>query len=62
MKDLVVLVVRPLTTITKLLGPDDARAVLADSLLTKQQRLVIDSRSRPAGCNKWNEHFQAASR
>jgi putative transposase len=45
MKDLLVLLAHLLTTIAKLLGPGDARAVVADSLLMKQQLLVI-SRSR----------------
>jgi hypothetical protein len=45
MKDLLVLLAHLLTMIAKLLGPGDARAVVADSLLMKQQLLVI-SRSR----------------
>ena len=45
MKDLLVLLAHLLTTIAKLLGPGGARAVVADSLLMKQQLLVI-SRSR----------------
>jgi putative transposase len=45
MKDLLVLLAQLLTTIAKLLGPGGARAVVADSLLMKQQLLVI-SRSR----------------
>jgi putative transposase len=44
MKDLLLLL-HLLTTIAKLLGPDGAKAVVADSLLMKQQLLVI-SRSR----------------
>ena len=45
MKDLLVLLVHLLTTIAKLLGPGGARAIVADSLLMKQQLLVIN-RSR----------------
>ena len=45
MKDLLLLLLHLLTTIAKLLGPDGAKAVVADSLLMKQQLLVI-SRSR----------------
>ena len=45
MKDLLVLLAHLLTTIAKLLGPGGAKAVVADSLLMKQQLLVI-SRSR----------------
>jgi putative transposase len=45
MKDLLLLLAHLLTTIAKLLGPGGARAVVADSLLIKQQLLVI-SRSR----------------
>jgi putative transposase len=45
MKDLLILLIHLLTTIAKLLGPGGARAVVADSLLMKQQLLVIN-RSR----------------
>jgi hypothetical protein len=45
MKDLLVLIAHLITTIAKLLGPGGARAVVADSLLMKQQLLVIN-RSR----------------
>ena len=45
MKDLLILLAHLLTTVAKLLGAGGARAVLADSLLMKQQLLVI-SRSR----------------
>ncbi len=45
MKDLLILLAHLLTTTAKLLGPGGARAVVADSLLMKQQLLVI-SRSR----------------
>ena len=43
MKDLLTLLLHVLTTIAKLLGPGGAKAVVADSLLMKQQLLVIDS-------------------
>ncbi len=45
MKDLLVLLAHLLTTVAKLLEPGGARAVVADSLLMKQQLLVIN-RSR----------------
>lgn len=50
MKDLLVLLAHLLTTIAELLGPGGTRAVLADSLLMKQQLLII-SRSRPRSPN-----------
>jgi hypothetical protein len=45
MKDLVSLLIHLLTTLAKFLGPGGAKAVVADSLLMKQQLLVIN-RSR----------------
>ena len=42
MKDLLILIAHLLTTIAKLLGPGGARAIVADSLLTKQQFLIIN--------------------
>jgi transposase InsO family protein len=48
MKDLLVLLVHLLTTIAKLLGPGSMRAVVADSLLMKQQLLVINRSRRRA--------------
>jgi hypothetical protein len=50
MKDLLVLLVHLLTTVAKLLGPGGARAIVADSLLMKQQLLVIN-RSRQRAPN-----------
>ena len=50
MKDLLVLLVHLLTTIAKLLGPGGAKAIVADSLLMKQQLLVIN-RSRQRAPN-----------
>jgi putative transposase len=50
MKDLLALLAHLLTTIAKLLGPGGARAIVADSLLMKQQLLVIN-RSRPHAPN-----------
>ena len=41
MNDLLVLLAHLLTTIAKLLGRGGARAVVADSLIMKQQLLVI---------------------
>ncbi len=46
MKDMLLLLVHLLTTIAKLLGPGGARAVVADSLLMKQQLLIIDRSQR----------------
>ena len=45
MKDLLVLLVHLLTTIDKLLGPGGAKAIVADSLLKKQQ-LMVNNLSR----------------
>ena len=50
MKDLLALLAQLLTTIAKLLGPGGARAVVADSLLMKQQLLIIN-RSRKRAPN-----------
>ena len=46
MKDLLILIAHLLTTIAKLLGPGGARAIVADSLLTKQQLLIINRTRR----------------
>ena len=48
MKDLLLLLLHLLTTIAKLLGPGGAKAVVADSLLMKQQLLVINRSRRRA--------------
>ena len=48
MKELLVLLAHLLTTIAKLLGPGGVRAVIADSLLMKQQLLVINRSWRRA--------------
>ena len=48
MKDLLILLAHLLTTVAKLLGPGGARAVVADSLLMKQQLLVINRSRRRA--------------
>jgi len=42
MKDLLILIAHLLTTIARLLGPGGASAVVADSLITKQQLLIIN--------------------
>ncbi len=42
MKDLLILLAHLLATIAKLMGPGGTRAVVADSLLMKQQLLVIN--------------------
>ena len=48
MKDLLVVLLHLLTTIAKLLGPGGIKAVVADSLLMKQQLLVINRSRRRA--------------
>ena len=48
MKDIFILLAHLLTTIAKLLGPGGARAIVADSLLTKQQLLIINRTRRRA--------------
>ncbi len=50
MKDLIALLLHLLTTIAKLLGPGGAQAVVADSLLMKQQLLIVN-RSRKRAPN-----------
>ena len=50
MKDLLILIVHLLTTIAKVLGPGGARSIIADSLLMKQQLLIIN-RSRQRAPN-----------
>ena len=63
MKDLLVLLAHLLTTITKLLGPGGTKAVVADSLLMKQQLLVINrSRRRAPNLNGTDLGNQFASR
>ncbi len=48
MKDLFILVAHLLSTIAKLLGPGGARTIIADSLLMKQQLLVINRHRKRA--------------
>ena len=50
MKDLLILLAHLLTTIARLLGPGGAKAVVADSLIMKQQLLIIN-RSRQRAPN-----------
>ena len=50
MKDLLALFAHLLTTLAKLLGPGGAKAIVADSLLMKQQLLIIN-RSRQRAPN-----------
>ena len=50
MKDLIVLLIHLLTTLAKLMGPGGVKAVVADSLLLKQQ-LVVINRSRQRAPN-----------
>jgi len=48
MKGLLILIAHLLTTIAKLLGPGGARAIVTDSLLTKQQLLIFNRTRRRA--------------
>jgi len=48
MKELMTLLVHLVATIAKLLGPGGTRTVVADSLLMKQQLLVINRSRRRA--------------
>jgi len=48
MKDLLVLLAHLLTTLARLLGPGSSRAIVADSLLLKQQLLIINRSLRRA--------------
>ena len=48
MKDLLILLAHLFTTAAKLLGPGGARTIVADSLLMKQQLLVINRTRRRA--------------
>jgi len=48
MKDLLIFLAHLLTTVAKLLGPGSARTVVANSLLMKQQLLVINRSRRRA--------------
>jgi hypothetical protein len=48
MKDLLLMLAHLLTTLAKLLGPGGAKAIVADSLLMKQQLLIINRSRRRA--------------
>ncbi len=48
MKDLLILLAHLLTTIAKLLGPGGAKVIVADSLLMKQQLLIMNRARRRA--------------
>jgi len=48
MKDLLILLAHLLTTIAKLLGPGGAKTIVADSLLMKQQLLIMNRTRRRA--------------
>ena len=48
MKILLVLLAHLLTTLAKLLGPGGVRAIVADSLLMKQQLLIVTQSRRRA--------------
>ena len=61
MKDLLVLLPHLLTTIAKLLGPGSAKAVVADSLLMKQQFLIMNRARRRAPNLSALDRFTAKS-
>ena len=48
MKDLLLILAHLLTTLAKLLGPGGAKAIVADSLLMKQQLLITNRPRRRA--------------
>ena len=48
MKVLLLMFAHLLTTVAKLLGPGGAKAIVADSLLMKQQLLIINRSRRRA--------------
>jgi hypothetical protein len=48
MKDLLVIIAHLLATIARLMGPGDAKAVVADSLLMKQRLLKMQRARRRA--------------
>jgi hypothetical protein len=48
MKDLLLILAHLLTTLAKLLGPGGAKAIVADSLLLKQQLIVLNRSHRRA--------------
>ena len=48
MKDLLLMLAHLLATLAKLLGPGGTKAIVADSLLMKQQRLIINRSRRRA--------------
>jgi len=50
MKDLLLIVAHLLTTLARMLGPGGAKAIVADSLLMKQQLLIVN-RSRQRAPN-----------
>jgi hypothetical protein len=50
MKDLLILLIHLLTTIARLMGPGGARTIVADTLLMKQQLMIIN-RSRQRAPN-----------
>src|SRR5712671_4564870 len=48
MRDLIVLIVHPVTTVLRLLRPGGVRAVVAESILTKHQLLILNRSRRRA--------------
>ena len=61
MRDLAVLVLHLLATVARLAGPGGARAVVAESVLLKQQLLMFNrSRRRACGSPKDRPHVVGA--
>ena len=48
MRDLIILLVHLITTLARLMGPGGARSVIAESLLVKQQLLILNRSRRRA--------------
>ena len=61
MRDLAVLFLHLLATVARLAGPGGARSVVAESVLVKQQRLILN-RSRKRSPNQSGGARQAPSR
>jgi hypothetical protein len=53
MRDLAVLVIHLLATVARLAGPGGARAVVAESVLVKQQLLIFNRSRRRAPTSVW---------
>jgi hypothetical protein len=63
MKELLVLLAHLLTTLARLLGPGGAKAIVADSLLMKQQLLIVNrSRQRAPNLTVIDRYCSASGR